>query len=124
MLITTTSSVPGHEIVETFGLVRGTSIRTRHVLHDFVEWLRNLVGAELDHYLKMVGESREQALDRMRDHARRFGANAIIGVRFEMSRIAAGSAEMFVYGTAVRIQPRDADTRAPGYATDDDPAEE
>lgn len=105
MLLTTTSTIPGHEIEETFGLVRGTAIRTRHVFHDFVEWLRNLVGAELEHYVKMVAETREQALDRMRDHARQLGANAVIGVRFEMSRITGGAAEMFVYGTAVRVRP-------------------
>lgn len=105
ILITTTGDVPGHDIQETFGLVRGQSIRTRDVFKDFVEWLRNLVGSDLDHYVKMMAEAREQALDRMCDHARQLGANAIIGVRFENSRIAAGSAEMLVYGTAVRIEP-------------------
>ncbi len=105
ILITTTSNVPGHDIQETFGLVRGQSIRTRDVFKDFVEWLRNLVGSDLDHYVKMMAEAREQALDRMCDHALQLGANAIIGVRFENSRVAAGSAEMLVYGTAVRIEP-------------------
>lgn len=106
ILITTTDEIPGREIDATLGLVRGAAIRTRNVLMDFVEWLRNLVGAELDHYVKMMGETREQALDRMRDHARHLGADAIVGVRFEMSRMAAGSAEMFVYGTAVKLKPK------------------
>lgn len=104
MLVTTTDDVPGQRILATFGLVRGQSIRTRHVFHDLVEWLRNLVGAELDHYVKMMAESREQALDRMQDHARRLGANAVVGVRFEMGKIVTGAAEVLVYGTAVRIE--------------------
>jgi uncharacterized protein YbjQ (UPF0145 family) len=104
ILVTTTDEVAGHRIVEVHGLVRGQSIRTRHLVHDFVEWLRNLVGAELDHYVKMLAESREQALDRMREHARGMGANAVVGVRFEMGKIAGGAAEVLVYGTAVRIE--------------------
>lgn len=105
ILLATTETIPGHRIVEHKGIARGTAIRTRHALHDFVEFLRNLVGAELDHYVKMLAEAREQALDRLRDDARRMGADAIVGVRFEMSRIASGAAEIFVYGTAVRLEP-------------------
>lgn len=104
MLVTTTETVPGQRIVETFGLVRGQAIRTRHALHDFAEWMRNLVGAELDHYVKMMAEAREQALDRMREHARGMGANAVVGVRIESGKIAGGAAEILVYGTAVRIE--------------------
>ncbi len=103
MLITTTSSVPGHEVTDTLGLVRGAAIRTRNVFQDLTEWMRNLVGSELDHYVKMLAEAREQALDRMTDEAQRLGADAVIGVRFEMSHIAAGAAEVLVYGTAVRL---------------------
>ena len=105
ILVTTTDDISGHRILEVHGLVRGQSIRTRHVFHDFVEWMRNLVGAELDHYVKMLAESREQALDRMKEHARGLGANAVVGTRFEMSKIAGGAAEILVYGTAVRIEP-------------------
>ena len=105
LVLSTTPEVPGREVTATLGLVRGTAIRTRHVWHDFVEWLRNLVGAELDHYVKMIAETREQALERMRDHATELGADAIVGIRFEMSRITGGAAEMFVYGTAVRLAP-------------------
>lgn len=104
MLVTTTEHVPGFRIVETLGLVRGQAIRTRHVFYDFVEWLRNLVGAELDHYVKMMAETREQALDRMREEARGLRANAVVGLRIEMSKVAGGAAEVLVYGTAVRIE--------------------
>ncbi len=102
--LATAEFIPGHRIVGHCGIARGAAIRTRHLVHDLVEWLRNLVGAELDHYVKMLAETREQALDRLRDDARRMGANAVIGLRFEMSRIASGAAEIFVYGTAVKIE--------------------
>ncbi|MFO1051524.1 MAG: YbjQ family protein [Planctomycetota bacterium] len=105
ILLASTEHIAGYRVVEHLGIVRGTSIRTRHVFHDFVEWLRNVVGAELDHYVKMLAEAREQALDRLREDARRVGANAVVGLRVEMSRIARGAAEIFVYGTAVRVVP-------------------
>lgn len=103
--LATTDSLPGQRIVASLGIARGTAIRTRHVIHDIVESLRNLFGAELDHYVKMLAEAREQALDRLRDDARRLGANAVVGLRFEFSRITGGAAEVFVYGTAVRVEP-------------------
>lgn len=105
MLITTTDSVSGHRIAETLGLVRGSAIRTRHVFADFGEWLRNLVGAELHHYTKMLGETREQAIDRMCDQARQMGANAVIGTTLVTNNIAVGAAEFLAIGTAVRILP-------------------
>ncbi len=104
MLITTTDHIPGFRIISTVGLVRGSAIRTRHVFADISEWFRNLVGAELHHYTKMMGETREQALDRMRDHARQLGANAIIGLTLNTSNIAGGAAEMLAIGTAVKVE--------------------
>lgn len=104
MIVTTTPDVPGKRVVATLGLVRGSSVRTRHLLTDFAEWVRNLVGAELHHYTKMIAESREQALDRMIADAQRLGANAIVCVRFGTMKVASGAAEMFVYGTAVRVE--------------------
>lgn len=103
MLITTTDHVPGRAIARTYGLVRGSAIRSRHVLQDFTEWLRNLAGAELHHYTKMMAETRESALDRMVEQARRLGADAVIGVRFATSAIASGAAELLAYGTAVGL---------------------
>ncbi len=105
MLITTTDLVPGYQIAETYGLVRGSAIRTRHIFLDVGEWFRNLVGAELHHYTKMLGETREQAIDRMCDHARQVGANAVIGTRLVTNSIASGAAEFLAIGTAVRILP-------------------
>lgn len=101
MLVVTSNSIPGTEITSTIGLVRGSAIRTRHIFADITEWMRNLVGAELHHYTKMMAETREQAIDRMIEDARRRGANAIINLRIEMSNIASGAAEVLAYGTAV-----------------------
>ena len=117
ILVTTVDLVPNHRVIATHGLVRGQAIRTRHIAHDLTEWLRNLVGAELDHYVKMLAETREQALDRMRDEARRLGANAVVGVRFEFSKIAGGAAEVLVYGTAMRIEPGEPAPMPPDGAT-------
>jgi uncharacterized protein YbjQ (UPF0145 family) len=104
MIVTTTSHVPGKRVVGTLGLVRGSAVRTRHVFADLGEWVRNLVGAELHHYTKMMAEAREQALDRMIADAQRLGANGVIGVRFGTMKITSGAAEMFVYGTAVLVE--------------------
>ena len=104
MLITTTPDVPDRRVQRTLGLVRGSAIRTRHIGADITEWVRNLVGAELHHYTKMMAETREQALDRMVEQARQLGADAVVGVRFATSHIAAGASEMLAYGTAVALE--------------------
>ncbi|MEM7200337.1 MAG: YbjQ family protein [Planctomycetota bacterium] len=103
MLVATTELVAGREIAEVLGMVKGSSIRSRNFFQDVSEWLRNLAGAELNHYTKMMAEAREQALDRMTEDARRIGADAVIGVRFATSGVAAGAAELMAYGTAVRL---------------------
>jgi len=110
MLLTTCDTIPGRDIAETLGLVRGSSIRTRHVFTDFTEWLRNLVGAELHHYTKMMAETREQALDRMQEQARRLGADAVVCVRFTSCSIAHGASEMLAFGTAVKLAAEDGPT--------------
>ena len=104
MLITTNDDVAGREVSEVLGLVRGSAIRSRHVFQDIAEWLRNLVGAELHHYTKMMAETREQALDRMQDQAHAIGADAITCVRFTSTSIASGAAELLAYGTAVKLR--------------------
>jgi len=104
MLVTTTGDLHGREIVEELGIVRGSAIRSRHVFHDIAEWIRNLVGAELHHYTKMMAETREQALDRMKEQARALGADAVVELRFEATSIASGAAELLAYGTAVRLR--------------------
>ena len=104
MIIVTSSEVAGKKIVETLGLVIGTTVRARHVGNDIIAYLRNLVGGEVLEYTKMLAEAREQALDRMTEEARKLGANAVIDVRFSTSNIASGAAEILVYGTAVKLE--------------------
>ena len=104
MVISTTDQIEGKRIVETLGLVRGSAIRTRHIGRDIVAALRNLVGGEVPEYTKMMGQSREQAIQRMVEDAEQKGANAIVGVRFTTSMVMSGAAEMLAYGTAVKVE--------------------
>ena len=104
MLIVTTDTVPGKRIVKTLGLVRGNTVRARHLGHDVMASLRNIVGGEIGEYAKLVAESREQSIDRMEAEAQALGANAIICVRFGTSVMAQSAAELLAYGTAVIIE--------------------
>jgi uncharacterized protein YbjQ (UPF0145 family) len=104
MLLSTTFEIPGKRIVRHIGLVRGNTIRTRHLGKDIVAGLRNLVGGEIAEYTKLMGESREQALDRMIEEARKLGANAIVGLRFSTSEVMMHAAEILAYGTAVVVE--------------------
>ena len=90
-------------IVQTLGLVYGTSVRAHHVSADVIAKLKNAIGGEIEEYTKLLAEAREQSLDRMVAHAKALGANAIVGVRFASSEIAAGAAELLAYGTAVVV---------------------
>ena len=103
MMIATTESIHGRKISETLGLVRGATVRAKHVGTDIVAGLRNLVGGEIKSYSALLAGAREQALDRMQDEARQLGADAIVGVRMETSTIMGGSSEIVAYGTAVRF---------------------
>ena len=103
MLITTQNEFAGKEITETLGLVKGNTIRARHVGKDILAGLRNLVGGEIKEYTKMLAESREQALDRMLADARSKGANGVVCVRFTTSAVMQGAAELLVFGTAVNL---------------------
>ena len=103
MIMSTTESVAEKRIVRTLGLVRGTTVRGRHIGLDLIAHLRNAVGGEITEYTKMLSESREQALDRMAEEARELGGNAVVAVRFSTSMTMAGAAEVIVYGTAVVI---------------------
>lgn len=105
MILSTTYSVPGHTMTTHHGLVRGNTIRARHLGRDIVAGLRAVVGGEISDYTKMMAESREQALDRMVEEARRVGANAVVGVRFTTSSVMQGASEILVYGTAVTVEP-------------------
>lgn len=105
IIVSTGENVAGMRIVRTIGLVRGNTVRARHVGVDVLAGLRNLVGGEIRDYTKLMAESREQALDRMAEQAKGMGANAIIGVRFTTSMVMGGAAELLVYGTAVVAEP-------------------
>ncbi len=104
MLLSTTDTIPGKTIVKHVGLVRGNTIRARHIGRDILAGLRNLVGGEVSEYTKLLGESREQALDRMVEEAQKLGANAIVGVRFSTSEVMTHAAEILAYGTAVVVE--------------------
>ena len=105
MLLATTETVVGHRVVRVIGLVRGNTIRARHVGNDIVAVFRSLVGGEIMEYTKMIAESREQALDRLRAEAQARGANAVVGLRITTSTVMAGAAEILAYGTAVVLEP-------------------
>lgn len=104
MITATTDTIQGKKIVKTIGLVRGNTIRARHVGRDIIAGLRNLVGGEIQDYTKLLAESREQALDRMMDEARRMGGNAVVGVRFSTSVVMQAASEMLAFGTAVVVE--------------------
>ena len=103
MIVTTTDTIPGMTIVETIGLVRGSTVRARHIGRDIMASLRNIVGGEVDEYTKLLAESREQSIQRMTQDAQDMGGNAIVGVRLITAGVAAGAAEIVAYGTAVRV---------------------
>ncbi len=104
MIITTSDTIAGKRITETLGLVRGNSVRARHIGRDILAGLRNIVGGEVQEYTKLLAESREQALDRMVQEAQMLGASAVVGVRFVTSMVAQGMAELLAYGTAVVVE--------------------
>lgn len=104
IIITTTNILPGRKIVEILGVARGSTVRSRNVGRDIIAGLKSLVGGELDEYTKLQADAREQALERMIDDASRLGADAIVGVRISTTMVTTGSAEILVYGTAVKIQ--------------------
>ena len=104
MIIATSSGVEGRRITRTLGLVRGNTVRARHLGRDIMAGLRGVVGGEVNEYTKLMAEAREQALDRMIDEARGLGANAIISVRFQTAMVMANTAELLVYGTAVVVE--------------------
>lgn len=104
MLVSTTETIPGRKTVKYLGMVRGNTIRARHVGKDILAHLRNLVGGEIVEYTKLLAESREQALDRMVQEAQKLGANAIVGMRFSTAEIETHAAEILAYGTAVVVE--------------------
>lgn len=104
MIITTSETIANKRIVKTLGLVRGNTVRARHIGKDILAGLRNIVGGEIHEYAKLIAESREQSLDRMEAEAAELGANAIITARFTTSVMMGGAAELLAIGTAVVIE--------------------
>lgn len=106
MILTTQDEFADYMIVETLGMVRGNTIRARHIGKDILAGLRTLVGGEIIEYTKMLAESREQALDRMRKEAESLGADGVVCLRFTTAAVMQGSAELLVYGTAVKLKKK------------------
>ncbi len=104
MIITTTGTIAGKRVTRTLGLVRGNTIRARHLGRDIIAAFRNIIGGEVSEYTKLLGEAREQALDRMMAEAHELGADAVLEVRFSTSMVMQGAAELLVYGTAVVLE--------------------
>lgn len=107
MVITTTDDVTGFRVARTHGLVRGNTIRSRHLGRDLFAVFRNVVGGEVHEYTKLMAEAREQAIDRMIEDARALGANAVVCVRFQSMEIMKGASEVLCYGTAVTLEPEE-----------------
>ncbi|MEC4804042.1 MAG: YbjQ family protein [Jaaginema sp. PMC 1079.18] len=104
MILTTLEGVPGKEIIEHYGIVQGSTVRAKNVGRDFAAGLKNLVGGELKGYTQLLQEARKEAVDRMMMEAQQLNANAIVNIRFATSSVTQGAAELFAYGTAVRIR--------------------
>lgn len=104
MILTNIEEVPGAKIVAHYGLVTGSTVRAKHVGRDIMASLKNIIGGELKGYTELLEDARQQARDRMIAQAEELGANAVVNVRFDTSSVAQGASELYVYGTAVRIE--------------------
>ena len=104
MQLSNVETIPGKTIVEYYGIVTGSTVRAKHIGRDFMAGLKNLVGGELTGYSELLQESREEAMSRMKLQAKEAGANAIVNVRFSTSSVAQGAAELYCYGTAVKVE--------------------
>ncbi|MFP4475369.1 MAG: YbjQ family protein [Desulfatibacillaceae bacterium] len=104
MIVTNVQTVPGREIVEHYGLVSGSTVRAKHLGRDIAASFKNLVGGELKGYSQLLTEARDEATNRMIEQAGKLGANAVVNVRFSTSSVTQGASEIYVYGTAVRVE--------------------
>ncbi len=104
MIVVNSSDIPGVEIEKAIGLVRGNTIRAKHIGKDIMAALRNIVGGEVKEYTEMISDAREEALERMMDEAESLSADAVVNVRFTTSQVMGGAAEILVYGTAVKLK--------------------
>lgn len=106
MILTNIESVPGMTIVAQYGLVTGSTVRAKNAIADFGAGLKNVVGGELKSYTDLLSQAREEAIKRMQQQAQVMGANAVINVRLATSSVTVGAAEVYAYGTAVKVQPK------------------
>ncbi len=104
MYLTNTEQVPGKNITAFYGVVSGSTVRAKHAGRDIMAGIKNIFGGELRGYTELLQESRDEAIERMKAQAKQLGANAIVNVRFSTSSVAAGAAEIYVYGTAVTVE--------------------
>ena len=104
MIISNIEIIPGKRILKHLGMVQGNTVRAKHVGKDLLAGLKNIIGGELKGYTELLNEAREEATERMVEQAEAIGANAVVNVRFSTSSVAAGAAELFVYGTAVVLE--------------------
>ena len=104
MILTNIESIPGKTVVEHYGLVSGNTVRAKHIGRDIAAGLKNIVGGELKGYTELLDDARKESIARMEEQAATLGANAIINVRFSTSAVTQGAAELYVYGTAVRVE--------------------
>ena len=104
MQLSNVETIPGKSIIEFYGVVSGSTVRAKNIGRDLMASLKNLVGGELTGYTELLQESRDEAMSRMVAQAESLGANAVVNVRFSTSSIAQGAAELFAYGTAVRVE--------------------
>lgn len=104
MLLSNMEIIPQHKITQHLGLVQGSTVRAKHVGKDILAGFKNILGGELQAYTELMSEAREEATKRMIEQAKSIGANGVINVRFATSSVAQGAAELFVYGTAVKIE--------------------
>ncbi|MFO7764477.1 MAG: YbjQ family protein [Wenzhouxiangellaceae bacterium] len=104
MILVSTETVPGREVEKSLGLVRGNTVRARHLGRDIVAALRGLIGGEVTEYSELMTEARNEALNRMIGQAEKQQADAVVGIRFITAQVGTGSAELVAYGTAVRLR--------------------
>lgn len=104
MIVVNTEMIPGYRITQTLGIVQGNVVRAKHIGRDIAAGFKNLVGGELRGYTELLTESRRTATERMLAQAQELGADAVINVRFATSAITQGAAELYIYGTAVKVE--------------------
>ncbi len=107
MIIVNTETIPGYRLTGVLGLVQGNTVRAKHIGRDIAASFKNMVGGELKGYTELLIEARREAMSRMIAQARELGADAVVNVRFATSSITAGAAELYAYGTAVRVEAQE-----------------